>query len=82
MIRAAFLDLGGTLLGPEVEVSPRVRRAVAATQASGCEVVLCTGRSRVSVEPIADQLGLCHRQQAEDGVAQALERFVLGQPAG
>lgn len=56
-VRALFLDLDGTLVGAANTVSSPVRRAVAAARAKGCVVVLCTGRSRVSTEPIADQLG-------------------------
>jgi hydroxymethylpyrimidine pyrophosphatase-like HAD family hydrolase len=58
MIRALFLDLDGTLVGAENRVSDRVRAAIHAARERGCEVVLCTGRSRVSTEPVADQLGL------------------------
>lgn len=57
MIRAIFLDLDGTLVGATNTVSPRVRTAVAAARERGCEVILCTGRSRVSTVPVADQLG-------------------------
>jgi len=57
MIRALFVDLDGTLVGATNTVSPRVREAVGRARAAGCEVVICTGRSRVSTEPVADQLG-------------------------
>jgi len=57
MIRALFLDLDGTLVGPSNTVSPRVRGALARARERGCHIVLCTGRSRVSTEPVADQLG-------------------------
>jgi Cof subfamily protein (haloacid dehalogenase superfamily) len=56
-VRALFLDLDGTLVGAANTVSPAVRRAVAAARAKGCVVVLCTGRSRMTTEPVADQLG-------------------------
>src|SRR5687767_12946015 len=56
-VRALFLDLDGTLVGATYTVSLPVRRAVAAARAEGCVVVLCTGRSRVTTEPSADQLG-------------------------
>jgi hydroxymethylpyrimidine pyrophosphatase-like HAD family hydrolase len=58
MVRALFLDIDGTLVGPSNCVSPRVRRSVGRAREAGCEVVLCTGRSRVSAEPIAEQLGV------------------------
>jgi len=57
MIRAVFLDLDGTLVGAENRVSPAVCAAVRRVREAGCEVVLCTGRSRVTTEPVADQLG-------------------------
>lgn len=57
MIRALFLDLDGTLVGAQNRVSSRVKAAVDAARAAGCHVVLCTGRSRVSTVPVADQLG-------------------------
>jgi len=57
MIRAVFLDLDGTLVGAENCVSPTVRSAVRQVREAGCEVVLCTGRSRITTEPVADQLG-------------------------
>lgn len=56
-LRAAFVDLDGTLVGGANRVSPRAVDAVAAARAAGCEVILSTGRSRISTEPIADQLG-------------------------
>jgi Cof subfamily protein (haloacid dehalogenase superfamily) len=56
-VRALFLDLDGTLVGRGNTVSPRVRRAVGLAREAGCEVVLCTGRSRISTVPVADQLG-------------------------
>jgi Cof subfamily protein (haloacid dehalogenase superfamily) len=56
-IRALFLDLDGTLVGAANTVSPRVCEAVTAARELGCEVVLCTGRSRISTEPVAEQLG-------------------------
>ena len=57
MIKAIFLDLDGTLVGPSNTVTPRVLSAIRQARERGCEVVLCTGRSRVSTEPVADQLG-------------------------
>lgn len=57
MIRAVFLDLDGTLVGAENRVSPAVCGAVRRVREVGCEVVICTGRSRISTEPVADQLG-------------------------
>lgn len=57
MIRAMFLDLDGTLVGRANTISPQVRTAIGRARERGCEVVLCTGRSRVSAEPVTEQLG-------------------------
>ncbi len=56
-IRALFLDIDGTLVGMEDRVSPGVVAALTAAQAQGCHVVLCTGRTRFRIEPIATFLG-------------------------
>lgn len=55
-IRAIFIDVDGTLVGLEDHVTPRVRAAIDAARALGCEVVLCTGRSRFTAQPIAKQI--------------------------
>lgn len=55
-IRALFLDIDGTLVGSDDRISDRVRRAIHSARRRGCEVVLCTGRTRYRTEPIADQL--------------------------
>ena len=57
-IRALFLDIDGTLIGSAEQVSPRVQRALAAAHHRGCEVVLCTGRTRYRTLPIARLLGI------------------------
>lgn len=57
-IRAVFLDIDGTLIGPDNIVSPGVRAALQATHRQGVEVVLCTGRARFTTRPIAEQLGI------------------------
>jgi Cof subfamily protein (haloacid dehalogenase superfamily) len=55
-IRALFVDLDGTLVSVDEQVSPRVRRAIEQARAAGCAVILCTGRTRFTAQPIADQL--------------------------
>lgn len=57
-IRALFLDIDGTLLGLGEHVSPRVRSALVAAHEKGCEVVLCTGRTRYRTAPVAQNLGI------------------------
>ncbi len=56
-IRAVFLDIDGTLIGMEEQVSPGVATALAAARAQGCHVVLCTGRTRYRALPIVESLG-------------------------
>ncbi len=55
-IRALFLDIDGTLVGSNSLVSPVVLDSVRRARASGCNVVLCTGRTRYRTIPVADQL--------------------------
>ncbi|HLJ55138.1 MAG TPA: Cof-type HAD-IIB family hydrolase, partial [Chthonomonadaceae bacterium] len=56
-IRALFLDIDGTLAGADGTISPGVIDAVRRVRAHGCEVVLCTGRTRYRTVPIAERLG-------------------------
>lgn len=57
-IRALFLDIDGTLIGSNNEISPRVCMAVAAASEQGCEIVLCTGRTRYRTYAVAEHLAL------------------------
>jgi hydroxymethylpyrimidine pyrophosphatase-like HAD family hydrolase len=50
-------DLDGTLLRSDGSLSPRTSRALAAVQAAGCRIVLCTARPVRWVRPIAAQAG-------------------------
>ncbi len=52
------LDLDGTLLSYDGDLSPAVAAAVAAVRAAGHHTVLATGRTVVSTIPVAVQLGL------------------------
>lgn len=54
------LDIDGTLLTHDGDLSPAVRDAVAALDATGAHVVLATGRSVHAVTPVAAALGLTH----------------------
>jgi len=42
--RVVALDIDGTIVGPDLALSPRLRAAVAATQTAGATVLLATGR--------------------------------------
>lgn len=52
------LDVDGTLMSYDGVISPEVRDAVRAVRDAGAHVVLATGRSVVSVVPVARDLGL------------------------
>jgi Cof subfamily protein (haloacid dehalogenase superfamily) len=56
--RLLALDLDGTLLGPDGRVSPRNVEAVAAAEAAGVQVVVCTGRRFRTSAWILEELGL------------------------
>ncbi len=57
-IRLVAIDVDGTLLDPDEEIRPRVENAIKAALATGCQVVLATGRRVQSAAPIARRLGL------------------------
>ena len=55
-IWALFLDIDGTLTASDERISPGVLEAIRRARSHGCEVVLCTGRTRFRTVPIARQL--------------------------
>jgi Cof subfamily protein (haloacid dehalogenase superfamily) len=57
-IRLAACDLDGTLVGPDLAFSPRVRQAVRRAAAQGVTVTLATGRGYPATRPFAAQLAL------------------------
>jgi HAD superfamily hydrolase (TIGR01484 family) len=54
------LDVDGTILDHDGELTDRVRDAVRAVADSGRYVVLSTGRSLIATTPVLDRLGLTH----------------------
>ena len=52
------LDVDGTILDPEGQIRPAVKRAVDDAQTRGMQVMLCTGRRFRSALPVAQALGL------------------------
>lgn len=52
------LDIDGTLLNFDLELSDRVKEAVAATRAAGHEVVIATGRQPGLTLPVVRDLGI------------------------
>ncbi len=57
-IRLIVLDMDGSLIGPDLVVSPRLRRAIAAAQARGIAITLATGRMFDFVRPFARDLNI------------------------
>jgi len=51
--RLAFIDLDGTLLGPDKSVSPANRHALARLRGSGVEVVIASGRHHRNIQALA-----------------------------
>ncbi len=58
MIKLIALDIDGTLVRPDLTISPRVRAAVQAAQERGIVVTLATGRGAVPTDQFAAELGL------------------------
>jgi Cof subfamily protein (haloacid dehalogenase superfamily) len=57
-IRLVALDLDGTLLNENLEISPRVEAAIRAAQERGVQFTIATGRSFVSSRGYAARLGM------------------------
>lgn len=57
MIRLIALDIDGTLLTSKREISPRTRAALHKAAASGCHIVLSTGRAFGSLQDVIEQAG-------------------------
>ncbi len=74
-IRAVFIDIDGTLVGANETVSPGNRQAIDKARAKGVEVILCTGRTRHTAQPVAEQLGppLGYVVTSNGGVAMRLD---------
>ena len=56
-VRLLVLDIDGTLLTSEKEISPRTRAAILAARERGVRLVLATGRRYPSTRPVAEDLG-------------------------
>lgn len=58
MIKLVAIDLDGTLLDPDKNITDEVKAAVAAAKAAGVKIVICTGRPLPGVIPILKELNL------------------------
>jgi Cof subfamily protein (haloacid dehalogenase superfamily) len=57
-IRLIAIDIDGTLLTPQREITARTKAAIKAAQEQGIIVTLATARRYYNTKPIADELGL------------------------
>ncbi|PKH23563.1 sugar-phosphatase [Enterobacterales bacterium CwR94] len=57
-IKLIAIDMDGTLLNPQHEITPRVKKAIQAARERGVTVVLATGRPYVGVQNYLMELGL------------------------
>ena len=57
-IKLLVIDIDGTLLNPQRQITPRTRAAIQAVQATGVIVTLATGRAYSNTFQIADELGI------------------------
>jgi Cof subfamily protein (haloacid dehalogenase superfamily) len=58
MIKLAAFDLDGTLLKPDMTISPRTRAAIARAQEKGIIVTIATGRGPIPTDKFAVELNL------------------------
>ncbi|EGO5147254.1 HAD family phosphatase [Enterococcus faecalis] len=58
MIKLVAIDLDGTLLNSQKEISLRNKQALMAAKQAGVKVVICTGRPLAAIGPYLEELGL------------------------
>ncbi len=57
-VRLIAIDIDGTLLTPDGQITPRTRAAIGAAQRAGIIVTLATARRYFSARAIAAELGI------------------------
>jgi Cof subfamily protein (haloacid dehalogenase superfamily) len=57
-IKLVAIDIDGTLINDQREITPRTVEAIKAASKQGVKIVLCTGRPMTGVQAYLDQLGL------------------------
>jgi Cof subfamily protein (haloacid dehalogenase superfamily) len=57
-VRLVALDLDGTLVGPDLIVSPRVRESIARARERGAQITIVTGRMFAASKPFAQMIGI------------------------
>lgn len=63
------IDVDGTLLNDDEQVSTRTREALHAAQQAGVEIVLCTGRGPTNTFPVLEQLQMTGTIITHNGAA-------------
>ena len=76
-VRLAALDLDGTLLNHEGQVTPRTRAALQAASDRGVVIVPTTGRPLGNLPPVVAQLPGVRYAITSNGAAWAATRWVL-----
>lgn len=66
MIKLIAIDLDGTLLNNEKQITPRTKLALQRAKEKGVKVVLCTGRPLLGMVHYLDELGL--RDEGDFGI--------------
>lgn len=62
-IRMVAIDIDGTLLTTNRQLSPAVQQAVREASARGVKIVLATGRPLKGVLPLLEELGLLRAEE-------------------
>ncbi|WP_265716066.1 HAD-IIB family hydrolase, partial [Providencia rustigianii] len=57
-IKLVAIDLDGTLLNSQHQISPNVKNAIAHAQQKGIRIVLASGRPYSGIQPYLQELGL------------------------
>lgn len=57
-IKLVAIDIDGTLINDQLQITPATKQAIQAATARGIKVVLCTGRPMTGVHHYLDELGL------------------------
>ena len=78
-IRLLLVDVDGTLIGGDLKIAPRVRRALDEAKQRGVQVSLCTGRPEISIRRFVDELQLPGFHIVDSGatIIDSLEGVVL-----
>lgn len=72
-IRLVCLDLDGTLLGPDKQVSAGNRAALARAHAAGLRIAIASGRHPFNVCELLDELGMAHTAVCLSGAYAMLD---------